>query len=106
MPRYVPTLRGWLALILPLLGGFSFLAMLPARFIQSGWGEFIAAPIAPSVCLFGGALGLVCVAACVEAFRRGSLADRVVCCVGSLVTLWLLQEFFWLMLLPVQRSPL
>ena len=78
-----------------------FLAMLPSRFIESGVGTWIAEPIAPSVWIFGGVFVVLCVAACVE----GSRGDRIVLCIGALLTFWFIREFFVLMLLRVRPSP-
>ena len=64
MSHYFPTVRGWAALLLPLVGGIAFLAMLPVRFIESGVGTWVMEPVRPSVWVFGGVLILLCVAVC------------------------------------------
>lgn len=92
-------------MVLPVVGGFMFLLIAPARFHQSGFGEFIASRITPSVLVFGGMVAVASVAACVESFRRGSFADRFAGAVACLFTLSFLTEFFSLMLLPVRPSP-
>jgi len=93
-----------MSLGLPLGGGFIYLSIIPTRFHQSGYGEFISGRISPFQWLIGGALVFACVAACIETFRRGSRADRVMGCFASLLTLWLISEFFSLVLLPVRPS--
>jgi hypothetical protein len=105
MPRYFPSARGWVALLLPLLGGFLFLALIPTRFTESGVGRGIWGRVSLLGWVSGGLLILVSVGACVEAFRRGSMADRVVACVAALVILWLSTQYFELFLLPVRRWP-
>src|SRR5450759_361077 len=94
MSRYFPTPRGWVALALPLIADFMLLATFPARFIESGVGTWISEPVAPSASILSGVLILLCVAACVEAFRRGTRADRIVMCVAALLTLGLIWVFF------------
>jgi hypothetical protein len=105
MPRYVPSVRGWVSLLLPLVGGFLFLALLPDRFIESGVGEWIGGRVPLIAWVSGGLLILVCVAACVEAFRRGSWADRVVAGIAALLTFWLIGQYLELFLQPVRRPP-
>jgi bacteriorhodopsin len=106
MSRHLPTLRGWAALLIPLVGGLVYLAMLPMRFVESGVGTFISEPVSRSAWIVGGGLILLCVAACLEAFRRGSRTDRIVLCFAALLTFWLIHEFFAFMLLPVRPSPI
>jgi len=106
MSRYLPTLRGWAALVLPLVGNFLLLAIFPARFIESGVGVSIADPVAPSAWILGGVLILLCVAVCVEALRRGSHADRIVACLAALLTLGLICAFFGFMFMRVRPSPI
>src|SRR5260221_3041178 len=103
--RYIPCVRGWFAVLLPLLGGFLFLALIPDRFIESGVGKWIGRRVSLLEWLAGGLLIFVSVAACFEAFRRGSMADRVIACIGTLLTLWLITQFFELFSLPVRRPP-
>ena len=103
MSGYVPTLRGWTVLVLPVVSAFLLLAAFPARFIESGVGTWIAEPVAPSTWAFGAVLILLCVGGCVETFRRGSRVDKVVLVLGAAMTLWLVQEFLSFMLLRVRH---
>src|SRR6185369_13145614 len=105
MPRYMPSVRGWAALLLPLLGGLLFLALIPDRFIESGVGKWIGGHVSIFGLFSGALLILVSVAACIEAFRRGSAADRVVACIAALLTLLLIAQYIELFLLPVRRPP-
>ena len=99
----MPTLRGWAAVVLPVVSGLLLLATFPARFIESGVGTWIAEPVAPSAWALGGLLILLCVGGCVEALRRGSRADRVALVLGAATTFWLAREFFSFMLLRVRH---
>ena len=104
--RNPPTVRGWSALILPLLGGFLFLELIPMRFVESGRGTFLSERIPLGVWVLGGAVILACAAGCVEAFRRGSWKDRLIACIGALLTFWLLREYCQLLVMPVRPSPI
>src|SRR5438445_1934827 len=94
MSRYSPTVRGWVALLLPLSGAVLFPALLPARFIESGVGTWLAEPVSPFAWGLGGLLMLTCVAACVEAVRRGSRTDRVFSCIAAVFSYLLIYEYF------------
>jgi len=106
MSRYIPSLRGWIAVLLPLVGGAAYLAFLPMRFVQSGFGTFISEPVTLPAWIIGGVLVVLCVAACLEAFRRGSRADRIAASFAAILSLWLIHEYFAFMLLPVRPSPI
>ncbi len=99
----MPTLRGWATVLLPVVSGLLLLATLPARFIESGVGTWIAEPVAPSAWAFDGLLILLCVGGCIEAFRRGSRADKAAFVLGAAMTFWLAREFFSFMLLRVRH---
>lgn len=105
MPRCLPSIRGWIALLVPLLGGLLFLALIPDRFIESGVGKWIGGRVSLLAWVSGGLLIVVSLGACLEAFRRGSAADRVVASVAALLTLWLIGQYLELFLLPVRRPP-
>ena len=47
----------------------------------------------------------MCVGVCVEAFRRGSAADRVLACIAAILTFLLIEQCLELFLLPVRRAP-
>ena len=106
MSRYLPTLRGWAALVLPVVGGFILLAIFPMRYIESGVGTWIMEPVRPSAWILGGAFVVLSVAACIEVLRRGSRVDRIVLCFGVLLTFWFTRAFFAFMLYPVRSSPI
>jgi len=105
MPRCFPSIRGWIALLVPLLGGLLFLALIPDRFIESGVGKWLGGRVSLLGWLSGGLLILLSVGACVEAFRRGSAADRVFACIAALLTFLLIEQYLELFLLPVRRPP-
>lgn len=103
--RYFPTIRGWLAFFLSVLACCAFPMLLPAYCIPSlGPTSVLAEPVSPSVRLLGGLLALVCVATCVEAFRRGSRADRVVACIAMLLTISFLTGFCHVLSLPTSPN--
>ena len=103
--QFFPTARGWVALLLPLLGGLLFSAVLPARLIESGVGTWLVKPVSPSAWSLGGLLILVCVAACVEAFRRGSRTDRIVGVLAAVLTFLFMYGFLSLVVLRVRPQP-
>ncbi len=103
MSRYLPTLRGWAALAFPVLSAFLLLAAFPARFIESGVGTWIAEPVATSTWVLGGLLIALCIGGCMEAWRRGSRADKVVLLLAAAMTFWLAREFFSFMILRVRH---
>ena len=103
---HLPTLRGWAAVALPLVGGFVLFATFPARFIESGVGTWIQEPVARSTWILSGAFVILCVGSCIEALRRGSRTDKIILCLGALLTFWLIREFFEFMLLRVRPSPI
>jgi len=82
------------------------LATFPARLIESGVGTWIQEPVAPSVWILSGAFILICVGACIEAFRRGSRTDKIVLCLAALLTFGLIYQFFEFMLLRVRPTPI
>lgn len=106
MTRYLPTLRGWLALLLPVVAGFVLLATFPARFIESGVGTWIQEPVAPLAWVLSGVFIVSCVGACLEAFRRGSRIDRTVLILAVLLTFSLIYQFFAFMILKVRPTPI
>ena len=103
MSRYLPTLRGWVALTLPIISGLTLAFVFPARFIESGVGTWIAEPVSPSAWVLAGLLILLCVGSCVETFRRGSLPDKVVLLLAALFTLGLAWQVFEFMTLRVRH---
>jgi hypothetical protein len=104
-PRYFPTARGWAALLIPLVGGFLFLLSLPNRFIASRAGGFFGGPVSPLAWVLGGLVIFLSAAACIEAFRRGCWTDRIIACLATLLTFWLIREFLTVFLLPVGHPP-
>jgi hypothetical protein len=78
-----------------------FPAVLPARFHQSGGVTWLVEPASFSQWSLGGLLVLVSVAACVEAFRRGSRPDKVITCVAAVFTVGLIRSLCELLVLPV-----
>jgi hypothetical protein len=106
MTRSLPTLRGWVALTLPLLAGLVLLAILPARFIESGVGTWILQPVEPSTWILSALMVFLCVAACLEALRRGSRIDKILLVVAIPLTYWLINEVLSFTLLRVRPTPI
>jgi hypothetical protein len=99
MSRYLPRFRGWAALALPIISALVLAFVFPARFIESGVGTWIAEPVTPSAWVLAALLMLLCVGSCVEAFRRGSLPDKIVVFLAAIFTLglgWQVLEFITL----------
>lgn len=83
--------------------------MLPQRVYVGGgeswWGTFrFTEPVAWSTRVNGVVLLFACVAASVEAYRRGSRADKVASCMALLLTLAFMAQFFSSLITPT-RSP-
>ena len=104
MPRCLPTLRGWIAFILAAGGFLCFPSLRPAFLVESGVGSFLAEPVTPLTYFTGGVLIIVAVLGSVEAFRRGSRADKVFAAVSVLLTIGLAAQYFQLFVLSVHRS--
>lgn len=92
MTRFLPRLRGWVAIIPAMIASFLFPGILPPRYSTLGDWRF-RCPVPLWAHIAGGVLVVLCVAACFEAFRRGSRADRVAACVGVYFTLCLFSSF-------------
>lgn len=105
MSRFLPTLRGWAALVLPIIGDVVLWVAFPVRLIESGVGRWVQEPVAPSSWVLSGAWIVLCVGACVEAFRRGSWTDTIVLFLGVLLTFWLMREYCEFMVLRVRPVP-
>jgi thiol:disulfide interchange protein len=99
MTRFLPTIRSWLALALAAFAAIVYPMLLPVRFVASGGPIWLAEPVSPTLWVLGGLLAFLCVGACVEAFRRGSRADRVVACIAALLTISFITGFCDLLLL-------
>ena len=105
MSRYFPTLRGWIAFVLPAFAILYFPLLRTALIVESGRGTFVAEPVTPKVWIIGAFLIVVCLLAIAEAFKRGSRADKVVACISVLLTVGLAVQYFQLCVLSVHRSP-
>ena len=53
MSRYFPTLRGWIAFVLPAFAILYFPLLRPALIVESGRGTFVAEPVTPKVWIIG-----------------------------------------------------
>lgn len=92
MTRFLPRLRGWIAVIFPLIASTLYPGMLPPRYSTLGdWRLRWPVPLWAHIA--GGVLIVLCVAACFEAFRRGSRADKVAACIGVYFTFCLIYSF-------------
>src|SRR5258708_210342 len=105
MTRYLPTLRGWIAFVLSAFAILYFPALRPALFVESGVGTFVMERVTPTVWVTGAVLIVLCVLASVEAFRRGSRADKWFAGISVLLTIGLAVQYFQLATLSVHKSP-
>jgi hypothetical protein len=106
MTRYLPTLRGWIAFVLAAFAILYFPVLSPALIVESGVGTFVVEPVTPTVWITGAVLIVVCLLASVEAFRRGSRADKWFAGISVLLTIGLAVWYFALAVLSVQKSPI
>src|SRR6266699_2491081 len=104
MSRYFPTVRGWIAFLIAAFGFLCFPSILPAILVESGVGTFLAEPVTRMVYFTGAVLIIVGLLASVEAFRRGSRADKVFACISVLLTIGLMAQYFQLFVLSIHRS--
>jgi len=88
MSRYLPSLKGWLAVVFALFAGLFLPATFPAR---GPAGRFGHVPL--ETWLIGAVTMLVCLAVCVFASVRGSTPDRVAALVAVLLDVWLIIAF-------------
>ena len=105
MKRYFPTLRGWIAFLLAAFSLLYFSFIRPAFYIQSGVGTFLAEPVTASTRIIGAVFIIISSLAAVEAFRRGSRADKFFACIAVILTIGLLVEFLELFVMSVHQSP-
>jgi hypothetical protein len=92
MTRCFPRVRGWIAFLAALLASVFYSALLPPRYSTLGDWRY-REPVSPAARIIGVILIVGCVAACVEAFRRGTRADRIAACIGACFTFCLVYEF-------------
>jgi hypothetical protein len=92
MTRYIPRLRGWAAFLAALLASVLYPGFLPPRYSTLGERRF-RDPVSLLARVIGAVLIVGCVAVCLEAFRRGTRADRVAACLGAYFTFCLVYEF-------------
>jgi hypothetical protein len=105
MTRYLPTLRGWIALSLAVLGCLFYPLLLPPRYVQSGGPSWYPEPVSSFALVVGGIAAVACFCACFEAFRRGSPVDRAVAVIAILFAIGLLTEVLGARSVPVRPVP-
>ena len=104
MTQYLPTLRGWIGLLIPIIACVSYATMLPPYFHESGVKTWISSPVPLLTWALGGCGLLTCFGVCIEAFRRGSRADKVAVGIGLLFCVSLLTEYLLPLMVPVRPS--
>jgi hypothetical protein len=104
MSRCLPSLRGWAALVLAVVGSVSYPMMLAPYYVESGGDRWIAAEVSTGTWVVGGLLVLLCFTACVEVFRRGSRPDRVAAFIGLLFSIGVLTEYLLPLTVPVRPN--
>jgi len=100
--KYLPQLRGWVALVLGMFSPLYFTFIRPPVFEPSGGPPQLMESVSVSTWFIGGLLILVSGAACVAAFRRGNIGDRVVAAIAVVCLLLLFAHYCSLM---VMKSP-
>ena len=92
MTRFLPRLRGWVALLVALVASALYPGILPPRYSTLGDWRY-RWPVSAWARVVGVILIVACVGVCTEAFRRGSRADKVAACVGVCFTFCLVYTF-------------
>lgn len=90
--RYLPGVRGWIAFLAALLANVFYPGLLPPRYSTLGDWRF-REPVSLAARTIGVVFIVACVAACLEAFRRGTRADRVAACIGAYFAFYLVYQF-------------
>jgi hypothetical protein len=103
MSSHLPSAKAWVALFLPIAGIFLFIEELPARFVGAAGRTSFVIPVPLYVWIVGAIFILISGIACVVAFKRSSLLDRIIVCLAVLLTLWLVGTYFAFFLLPAHR---
>jgi len=88
MSRYLPSLKGWIALILAVFAGFFLPVTFPARGPSGFFGH-----VPVQTWIIGAVTVTVCLAASAFAAVRGSTPDRVAAVVSALLTVFLIVMF-------------
>ena len=105
MSRYLPTLRGWIALLLAAFAVMFYPLIHPAISSDAGVGVSISQPVPMLKRTKAVVLLLLCCAASVEAYRRGSRVDKVVSVIAFVLTVLLMTEFLWSLTLRTHKTP-
>ena len=90
MTRYLPSVRGWLALGLAVALGVFLPTLLPAR---SGHTGQLARPLTNTDWLLAFTSIVICIAACIVAARRRAVADRLSAGAAGLFVTWMIYAF-------------
>jgi hypothetical protein len=101
-PKYLPQIRGWMALILGIFSPLYFTYIRPPIFVRSGGPAELLEAVSTSTWFIGGLLIVVSAGACVEALRRGNFGDRIAAGIAAPCVLVLLVNYCSLM---VMKSP-
>ena len=91
--KYLPQLRGWVALVLGVFSPLYFTFIRPPIFERSGGPPELLESVSASTWFIGGLLILISGIACVEAVRRGNVGDRVVAGIAAVCVVLLLAHY-------------
>jgi hypothetical protein len=91
--QHLPTARGAVALLLPVVASVLYPAILPGRVATLGDWQF-GWSVSPISRIIGVVLMLICIATFIEALRRGSRIDRTVAWASSLFGFVFIYEVF------------
>ena len=105
MTRYLPTLRGWAALLLAVPACLFYPLLLPTRYVQSGGPAWYPEPVSTVALVAGGVIVVACFLVAFEAWRRGSRTDRAVAVIAILFAIGLLTEVLGARTVPVRPAP-
>src|SRR4051812_1346106 len=94
MSHYLPSLKGWLALILALFASIYLPNVFPARLTSSSTGlTTFSAPIPLQTWVIASITTAVCLGMSVFAAARGGTPDRVAAALSALLTIVLIVMF-------------
>jgi hypothetical protein len=105
MTRYLPTLRGWAALLLAVPACLLYPLLLPTLYVQSGGSGWYSEPVSTVALVAGGVIVVACFVVSLEAWRRGSRTDRAVAVIAILFAIGLLTEVLGARTVPVRPAP-
>src|SRR5687767_4306124 len=90
MTTYLPSWRGWLAVIIAVAGGFVLPTLTPAR---SGHTGRLVGSVPVEAWAIAAAFVCACIALIILAWRRAQRSDRIAAVIALALTVWLIIGF-------------